>query len=101
RKIIQVYTYVNVFNYETTILNTPTVDDSVVQLEFSEHILQEEEHAIIANDVMETLVRTLTEQDGIEAVEVTVDNHGTLINEDGHKYKQPVTKESFAPSEKM
>src|SRR5690625_3994403 len=93
--------FVNVFNDETTLLNTPTVDDGVVQLEFSEHILQEEEHAIIANDVMETLVRTLTEQDGIEAVEVTVDNHGTLINEDGHKYKQPVTKESFAPSEKM
>lgn len=93
--------FVNVFNDETTLLNKPSVKDGVIQLEFSEQILQEEENAVIADDVMETLVRTLTEQEGIEAVEVIVDKETTLLNEEGNKYDQPVTKEDFIQSEKM
>ncbi len=93
--------FVNVFNDETTLLKKPNVRDGVVQLEFSEHILQEQENAIIANDVMETLVRTLTEQEGIEAVEVMVNDETTLLNEEGLKYEQPVTAEDFTQSEKM
>lgn len=93
--------FVNVFNDETTLLKKPNVRDGVVQLEFSEHILQEQEDAVIANDVMETLVRTLTEQEGIEAVEVLVDEDATLLNEEGLEYDQPVTAEDFMHSEKM
>src|SRR5699024_8929969 len=83
------------FDGQTTLLTKPNVRDGVVQLEFSEHILQEQENAIIANDVMETLVRTLTEQEGIEAVEVMVNDETTLLNEEGLKYEQPVTAEDF------
>ena len=93
--------FVNVFNDETTLLKKPNVRNGVVQLEFSEHILQEQDNAIIANDVMETLVRTLTEQEGIEAVEVMVNDETTLLNEEGLKYEQPVTAEDFIHSEKM
>lgn len=93
--------FIDVFNDETTLLKKPHVKDGVVQLEFSKHILLEDENGVIANDVMETLVRSLTAQEGIEAVEVTVENEQVLLNESGLKYKQPVTAEDFERAEKM
>ncbi len=93
--------FMQVFNDETVLLNKPTIEDGVVQLEFNEQILQKKDDGIIADDVMETLVLSLTEQEGIEAIEVIVDQQEILLNESGHKYDQPVTKEDFISTEKM
>src|SRR5699024_3937824 len=93
--------FMQVFNDGTKLLNEPSINDGVLQLEFSEDILHEKENGVIADDVMETLVRTLTEQEEVEAIEVTVEEQDTLINETGHTYEEPVTKEHFLQSEKM
>lgn len=93
--------FTQVFNDGTKLLNEPSIKEGVLQLEFSEHILHEKENGVIADDVMETLVRTLTEQEDVEAIEVTVETQDALINETGHTYEQPVTKEDFTQSEKM
>ena len=93
--------FMQVFNDGTKLLNEPSLDDGVLQLEFSEDILHEKENGVIADEVMETLVRTLTEQEDVEAIEVTVEEQETLINETGHMYEEPVTKEDFIQSEKM
>lgn len=93
--------FIDVFNDETTLLKKPHVRDGVVQLEFSEHILLNPEKGVIANDVMETLVRSLTAQEGIDAIEVTVESEQVLVNESGLTYKQPVTAEDFTNAEKM
>lgn len=93
--------FVDVFNDETELLKNPHVRDGVVQLEFNEHILLEPEQGIIANDVMETIVRSLTAQEGIDAVELTVENEEELVNESGLTYKQPVSAEDFTSAEKM
>lgn len=93
--------FMQVFNDGTKLLNEPSINDGVLQLEFSEDILHEKENGVIADEVMETLVRTLTEQEEVEAIEVTVEEQDTLINETGHTYEEPVTKEHFVQSEKM
>lgn len=91
----------HVFNDETSLVNKPTLQDGVLQLEFSEEILKDEENAIIADDVMETLVRSLTEQEDVEALKIKVENQEKVVGENGTTYDKPVTKNDFIQSEKM
>jgi len=91
----------HVFNTNTALNKKPTLKEGILELEFSEEILQDEEEGIISDEVMETLVRTLTEQQAIEAVEVKVENTDILVNENGEAYKKPVTRETFIPTEKL
>jgi len=92
---------VHVFNPETQLTSEPTLNDGVLELEFNEGVLKESEQPVIADEVMETIVRTLTEQQGIEAVNVKVENIEQLVNENGEEYTEPVTKDTFTPAEKL
>lgn len=92
---------IDVFNDETTLVNKPFLQNGVLQLEFNEAVLKDPEKAIIADDVMETLVRTLTSQDAVDAIEVKVENKDTIANESGKQYDKPVQKTDFTTSEKM
>lgn len=91
----------HVFNTNTTLTNKPTLDNGVLELEFNQDILKEADKSVIADDVMETLVRTLTEQKEIEAVDIKVEKVDELVNENGEAYTEPVTSETFVPSEKL
>lgn len=91
----------DVFNDHVALVNKPVLQEGVLQLEFSQAILKDEEKAVIADDVVETLVRTLTEQEDVEAVEIKVENTEKVVNENGTTYDQPVTKNHFIHSEKM
>ncbi|MEI3614732.1 GerMN domain-containing protein [Pseudogracilibacillus sp. SO30301A] len=90
-----------VFNDNTTLLTKPVLNDGVLQLEFSEEILKDEEKAVIADDVVETLVRSLTEQEDVEAVDIKVENKEKVVSENGTTYDKPVTKNDIIKSEKM
>lgn len=92
---------VHVFNPDTILTNKPELNDGVLELVFSKDILQDSEQAVIADEVMETLVRTLTEQENIEAVDVKVEDVEQLVNENGEEYTEPVTKQAFTPTEKL
>ncbi|MEI3605887.1 GerMN domain-containing protein [Pseudogracilibacillus sp. SE30717A] len=91
----------DVFNDHVTLVNKPVLTEGVLQLEFSQDILKDEQKAVIADDVVETLVRTLTEQEDVEAVEIKVQNTEKVVSENGTAYDKPVTKNDFINSEKM
>lgn len=92
----------HVFNEGTMLLDNPKLNSGVLEIVFSQDVLmKEKENGVIADEVMETLVRTLTEQEAIEAVQVKVENVEKIANESGEVYTEPVTRDSFIPSEKL
>lgn len=92
---------VHVFNDEAALVTEPKLNDGVLELVFNEAILQNPEETVIADEVMETIVRTLTTIEPIEAVNVKVENKEQLNNENGETYTEPVTADFFSPSEKL
>lgn len=91
----------DVFNDQTSLVEEPTLSDGVLQLMFNEHILTDTENAIISDEVMETLTRTLTEQHAVKAIHVEVENIDAIMNEEGKTYDDPVTADHFETPEKM
>lgn len=90
---------VQVFDSQAELMSEPVMNDGVVELTFNEAILMDEEQAVIADEVMETIVRTLTQQEAVEAVNVKVNNIETITNENGEAYSEPVTRDTFIPTE--
>lgn len=91
----------HVFNPKTLLTNAPNLDEGVLELVFNKEILKDADKSVISDEVVETLVRTLTEQQEIEAVNVKVEDIDELVNENGETYTEPVTKQTFIPSEKL
>src|SRR5699024_2324919 len=90
-----------VFKSQTSIMSKPSLNDGVLELMFNQDILKDTDKAMISDEVMETLVRTLTEQEGVEAVEVNVEDVDELVNENEEVYAEPVTRKEFIPTEKL
>lgn len=84
------------FQEGVELVSAPKYEDGKVTLDFNESIFGsfDEEQKIISSDVLNTLVLTLTEQEGIESVAVTVNGKAELINENGEKLTEPVTRPS-------
>lgn len=92
---------VDVFNDTTYLENKPFLKDGVLQLIFNEDILKDPENNIIADEVVETLVRTLTAEEEVEAVDIKVKDKAVIMNEEGVAYDKPVTANDIMHSEKM
>lgn len=90
-----------VFDPKTTLTNNPSLKDGILHLEFNDEILMDGKKSVISDEVMETIVRTMTEINGVDAVQVGVENVEKLVNENGEAYTKPVTKEQFTPTEKL
>jgi|SRR5690625_1570301 len=90
-----------VFNDGTSLVNKPTLNDGVLQLEFNENILKEVEKSIISDEVMETLARTFTIQDDIDAIDVKVENKDVIMNENGNAYNKPVMAKHFEQADEI
>ncbi|MFC3040043.1 GerMN domain-containing protein [Virgibacillus xinjiangensis] len=90
-----------VFNGQTGLADVPTLTDGVLELEFTQDILAQEGHPVIADEVMETIVRTMTELQDVEAVQIEVESVDQLVNESGEAYEEPVTSDMFIPAEKL
>lgn len=82
------------FQDEVELLSAPKYEDGKVTLDFNKAIYGsfDEEQKIISSHALESLVLTLTEQKGIESVAVTVNGKAELINENGEKITEPVTR---------
>ncbi|MFD1362183.1 GerMN domain-containing protein [Lentibacillus salinarum] len=91
----------HVFNSSAELANGPRLNKGVLEVVFNQEVLEDSDEAIISNDVMETLVRTLTQDEDVEAVEVKVEDVETLFNENGEPYTEPVTVKSFVSTEKL
>ncbi|MCT2537916.1 GerMN domain-containing protein [Aquibacillus koreensis] len=91
----------NVFNAGVTLMEDPEYTDGILKLSFNENILDNLEEGSISNEVMETLVLTLTEQPGVDGIDVMVENLEEVFNEDGVPYSEPVTRDMFVPTGSM
>ncbi len=76
---------IHVFNEETRLTEEPELKDGILQLVFNEDILKDQDKAMLSDEVMETLTRSLTELQGIEGVDIKVENKDKLVNENGEK----------------
>lgn len=91
----------DVFNEAAMLVERPYIIDGILQLQFNEFILDDVGQGVISDTVMETLVRTLTELDSVDAIHVKVDNIDQLVNEQGEAYEEPVGLTKFIPEEKF
>ncbi|WP_174613966.1 GerMN domain-containing protein [Virgibacillus ihumii] len=91
----------HVFNEQTELVTSPSVNSGVLELKFSQSVLKNSDKAVIPDKVMETLVRTLTGDGTVEAVEVQVENVETLFNEEGEPYTEPVTTQMLTPAKRL
>ncbi|WP_273126646.1 GerMN domain-containing protein [Bacillus weihaiensis] len=84
------------FQDEVVLLSAPQYADGKVTLDFNESIYGsfDEENKVISSQVLQSLVLTLTEQPGVESVAVTVNGQADLLNENGEKLTEPVTRPS-------
>ncbi|WP_058307202.1 GerMN domain-containing protein [Gracilibacillus massiliensis] len=80
---------------------SPEFNDGVLSLTFNENILTNSAKSMIADEVMQSIVLTLTEQEDVEAVEVNVENHQEVISESGQPYTEPVSREMVTPTESI
>ncbi|WP_226036497.1 GerMN domain-containing protein [Aquibacillus saliphilus] len=88
----------NVFNLGASLIEDPKYKDGILTLKFNENILNNVEDGSISDEVMETLVLTLTEQPGVDGVSVGVENMTQVFNESGVPYSEPVTRDTFVPT---
>lgn len=90
-----------VFNADASLITEPSLKNGVLELVFNQNVLKDSGSTTIADDVMETLVRTLTDYQDVEALQVKVESVEKLYNERGEAYDKPVTKKVFVPTEKL
>ncbi|WP_144462797.1 GerMN domain-containing protein [Siminovitchia fortis] len=77
---------------DVKLLESPKVKDGVVTLNFNESILGSDEKSMITDAALQTLVLSLTEQEGIKSVSVLMDGKTGLASEKGEPLTEPVTR---------
>ncbi|MGE7600986.1 GerMN domain-containing protein [Peribacillus sp. NPDC097675] len=80
------------FMSDVALLDDPKVADGKVVLNFNENILGSFKEKKVSKDVLDSLVLSLTEQKGIESVEVQVKGSADLLNEEGKPLSEPVIR---------
>ncbi|UOE54603.1 GerMN domain-containing protein [Bacillus sp. CMF12] len=77
---------------DVELLEAPKIEEGKVTLNFNENVFSSFEEKMISKHLLNALVLSLTEQKGIESVAVTVDGKAEIVNEDGQKLSEPVTR---------
>ncbi|MBE3571260.1 MAG: GerMN domain-containing protein [Bacillales bacterium] len=80
------------FNQDVELLDKPKVENGKVTLNFNEAIYGSFEEKMISKNVLNSLVLSLTEQKGIESVSITVEGKAEIVNENGEKLTEPVSR---------
>ncbi len=80
------------FTGDVKLLEAPKVEDEVATLNFNESILGSDEKSIITDAALQSLVLSLTEQEGIKSVSVLVDGKAEVANEKGEPLTAPVSR---------
>lgn len=77
---------------DIALLDKPTVVDGKATLNFNDSILGSFKEKIVSQSILNALVLSLTEQPGIDSVEVQVNGSADLLNEDGKPLSEPVVR---------
>jgi germination protein M len=80
------------FQADVKLLDKPKYENGKVTLNFNEGIYGSKEKNVISEHVLNSLVLSLTEQEGIESVAITVNGKANLVKEDGKSLAEPVTR---------
>ncbi|WP_181349755.1 GerMN domain-containing protein [Thalassobacillus sp. CUG 92003] len=88
------------FNDGVQLQNT-ALDDGVLSLTFNEALLTNAEESSVSDAVMKSLVMSLTEQEGVEAVNVQIEGFEQIYNENGEDYAEPVTRNDVTGAEPL
>ncbi|WP_043934200.1 GerMN domain-containing protein [Bacillus sp. EB01] len=80
------------FMNQVKLLDDPKIEGEKVTLNFNEAVYHSFEEKIISEQLMDALVLSLTELDGIKEVSILVDGKAELVQEDGKKLTAPVTR---------
>jgi germination protein M len=80
------------FMPDVKLLEAPKVENGKVTLNFNENIFGSFKEKMISQQLLDSLVLSLTEQTGIETVAVLVKGEAKLVNEKGKKLTEPVTR---------
>lgn len=80
------------FMPDVALVEEPMIEDGVVTLNFNENIYGSYEQKLVTKQVLESLVLSLTEQEGIEAVSIQVNGETDLVNWEGESIAEPVTR---------
>ncbi len=82
----------SLFNPDARLVEEPKIEDGVVTLNFNENILGSYDKKLINENLLNMIVLSLTELDGIEGVSVEVNGDKNLVNEDGKNLTEPVSR---------
>lgn len=82
------------FMHDVALMTEPKLDEKEgkVALNFNENIYGSFEEKIVSQSLIDVLVLSLTEQKGIESVEVLVNGEASLVTEDGKELSEPVNR---------
>lgn len=83
----------NDFSPDVRLLEEPKIENGKVTLNFNESVYGSfEDKNVISQHLLNSLVLSLTEKQGIESVEVMVNGKAELVQENGEKLTKPVTR---------
>ncbi|RDU36274.1 sporulation protein [Neobacillus piezotolerans] len=82
----------SLFMSDVKLVEKPKVEDGKVTLNFNEAVYGAFDKKIISQQLLDALVLSLTEQEGIKEVAVQVNGKAELVREDGKKLAEPVTR---------
>lgn len=77
---------------DIALLEEPTYKNGVVTLNFNEGILSSLQGTALSQNILNELVFSLTEQQGVESVAIKVNGEDKLINESGKEISAPVSR---------
>ncbi|ETI67851.1 GerMN domain-containing protein [Neobacillus vireti] len=83
---------VSEFMSDVKLLEAPKYADGTVTLNFNKNIFGGIEDKEISQSLLDALVLSLTEQNGVEKVAVQVDGKADIKNDKGKKLSEPVTR---------
>ncbi|WAA11611.1 GerMN domain-containing protein [Fervidibacillus halotolerans] len=77
---------------DVQLLEDPIMNDGVVTVNFNENILGSYDKKLITSPVLDTIVLSLTEEEGIESVSVQVKGETNLVTQEGEPLTLPVSR---------
>lgn len=77
---------------DIALLEEPTYKNGVVTLNFNDGILSSLQGTALSQNILNELVFSLTEQQGVESVAIKVNGEEKLINESGQEISAPVSR---------
>ncbi len=85
-------TLVSEFMSDVKLLEAPKYQDGTVTLNFNENVYGSFEEKEISQSLLDTLVLSLTEQQGVEKIAIQVNGKAEIKNDKGKKLTEPVTR---------